>query len=127
MMKGPRNIHITDIMRYRFPLPAIASILHRISGIIVFLAIPFILILLHRSLETEQDFLLVKDFMGSFFMGLFIWIILSAMFYHLIAGIRHLIMDMGHLEDKETGVKGSLVVLILGVVMSLLIGVWIIC
>lgn len=127
MIKGPRNIHITDIMRYRFPMTAIASILHRISGIIVFLFIPFILIWLHRSLESEQDFLLVKDFMGSFFMGFFIWVVLSAMFYHLIAGLKHLMMDIGHLEDKKSGTKGSLVVIILGVVMSLIIGVWIIC
>ena len=127
MQKGSRNIHITDLMQYRLPLPAIASILHRISGVIVFIAIPFILFLLHRSLETEQDFLLVKDFTGSFFIGFLIWVILSAMVYHLIAGIRHLIMDMGHLEEKVSGTKASMVVIILGVVMSLLIGVWIIC
>lgn len=127
MIEGPRNIHLMDILRYRFPIAAIASILHRVSGIIVFLLIPFVLWLLHASLVSPQEFLLVKDFMGSFWISLLVWMVTSAMFYHFVAGIKHLIMDMGHLEEKVSGRTASLVVLILGIIGAILIGVWVLC
>lgn len=127
MRQGPRNIHITDIARYRFPAAAIASILHRISGIIIFFLIPFMLWLLHASLVSPQEFLLVKFFMGSFWVSLLVWVLATATFYHLIAGIKHLIMDMGHLEEKVSGRTASVVVIILGVIVAILMGVWVLC
>ena len=127
MTKGPRNIHLTDIMRYRFPIVALASILHRISGLIIFLLIPFVLWLLRASLASPQEFLLVQDFMGSMWVSLLIWLVASATFYHLLAGIKHLIMDMGHLEEKNTGRIASIVVLLLGISGAILMGVWVLC
>lgn len=127
MTKGPRNIHLTNIMRYRFPLAAIASILHRISGLIIFLLIPFVLWFLHLSLVSPQEFLLVQDFMGSMWVSILVWLVASATFYHLLAGIKHLIMDMGHFEDKVTGRIASAVVLFLGISGAILMGVWILC
>ncbi len=127
MTKGPRNIHLTNIIGYRFPMVAIASILHRISGLIIFLLIPFVLWLLRLSLASPQEFLLVQDFMGSLWVSFLIWLVASATFYHLLAGVKHLIMDMGHLEEKSTGRIASIVVLLLGVSGAILMGVWVLC
>jgi succinate dehydrogenase / fumarate reductase cytochrome b subunit len=114
-------------MRYRFPIAAIASILHRISGLIIFLLIPFVLWLLRSSLASPQEFLLVQDFMGSLWVSVLVWVVASATFYHLLAGIKHLIMDMGHLEEKTTGRVASIVVLLLGIAGAILMGVWVLC
>jgi succinate dehydrogenase / fumarate reductase cytochrome b subunit len=125
--KRPRNIGIMSIIGYRFPLAAIASILHRISGIILFLFIPYILWMLHLSLSSEMSFLMVKDFLASPIVAFFAWITLSALFYHLVAGVKHLMMDVGFFEEKRSGRIASLVVMVLGVIGILGIGVWILC
>jgi succinate dehydrogenase / fumarate reductase cytochrome b subunit len=127
MIKGPHNIHLFDIMKYRFPLIAVTSILHRISGVLVFLLIPFVLWLLHASLVSPQEFLLIKVFMGSPWMGFLMWLVASATFYHLVAGFKHLLMDLGHVEEKISGRNASIVVLVLAAIGAVLIGVWIIC
>ena len=127
MAKGPRNIGVQSLIHYRFPLQALASILHRLSGVILFCLIPFVLWLLHLSLSSEASFLMVKDFMGSPVVAFFMWVALSALFYHLIAGIKHLLMDVGYFEEKTSSKVASIVVIILGCVAAIGIGVWIIC
>jgi succinate dehydrogenase / fumarate reductase cytochrome b subunit len=127
MTQGPRNIGIHSLMKYRFPVNALASILHRLSGVILFLLIPFILWTLHLSLSSQASFLLVKDYFGSPIMMFLSWVVLSALYYHLIAGVKHLLMDMGYFEEKHSGRLASIFVLVLGVVGVVGIGVWIIC
>lgn len=127
MAKGPRNIDPKSLMQYRFTLIALASILHRLSGVILFFLIPFVLWLLHLSLSSEANFLLVKDFMGSPVVAFFMWMTLSALFYHLIAGTKHLLMDAGYFDEKTSGKMASIVVIILGIVATFGIGVWMIC
>ncbi len=124
---GPRNIGLTTILRYRFPLAAVASILHRISGVILFLLIPFVLWMLHLSLSSQMQFLMVKDFLASPAIEFFMWLLLSALFYHIIAGIKHLLMDMGYFEEKFSARLVSLIVIILGLVGAVGIGVWVLC
>jgi len=127
MLKGPRNTRIIDLPKYRLPITGIVSILHRISGVLLFLFIPFVLWLLHHSLISQQEFLLVKDFMGSFTISIFIWIVLSALWYHTIAGIKHLLMDMDYFEGKRSGAIASTIVMLLGIAGVIAIGVWILC
>jgi succinate dehydrogenase / fumarate reductase cytochrome b subunit len=127
MAKGPRNISLAALMHYRFPLSAIASILHRISGVILFLMIPFTLWVLHLSLSSQAEFLLVKDYMGSPLVAFLMWVLLSALWYHLVAGLKHLLMDLGFCEEKASGQMASVTVMVLGALGAIGIGVWIIC
>lgn len=125
--RGPRNIDLHSIAKYRFPLPALVSILHRLSGVILFLLIPFMLWMLHLSLSSQVSFLMVKDFLGSPVTAFFTWVFLSAFFYHLVAGIKHILMDMGFLEELHSSRVASVVVFALGVIGAVGIGVWILC
>ncbi len=127
MVKGPRNIGITSLMKYRFPVNALVSILHRLSGVILFLLIPFILWILHLSLSSQAYFLMVKDFFGSPIVMFLTWVVLSALYYHIVAGVKHLLMDMGYFEEKCSGRVASIVVMILGIIGVIGIGVWIVC
>lgn len=121
---GPRNISIASLLRYRFPIMAIASILHRVSGFILFLLIPFMLWLLYQSVASLQSFEALSRGFDCIGVRFLIWVLLSALWYHLLAGIKHLLMDLGHLESKEGGKISASVVIILGVLGMILLGVW---
>ena len=123
--QGPRNIGIATLLKYRLPLPGVASILHRLSGVILFLLIPFILWILHLSLASQVQFLMVKDYLASPIVAFLMWLTLSALFYHLIAGIKHLLMDIGYFEEKGSAKLASILVLLFGILGVIGIGVWI--
>lgn len=122
--RRPTNIDIPSVLSYQLPLPGIVSILHRISGFVLFLAIPILLWALEASLESEVSFLQLKETLDGFFMFLVIWAILGAVIYHLVAGVKHLIMDLGHGETLEGAQKGAKVVIAISAVLILFLGVW---
>jgi len=80
---------------------------------------------LDLSLTSEEGFAQVQDCLSSPLAKLIIWGLLSALLYHLVAGIRHLVMDAGVGESLEGGKLGSKIVLVISVVLILLAGVWI--
>ena len=80
---------------------------------------------LDKSLASEEGFEQVKACMASPLAKLVIWGLLSALLYHLVAGVRHLIMDMGIGETLEGGKLGSQIVLAVSAVVIVLAGVWI--
>ena len=80
---------------------------------------------LDKSLDSEEGFGQVKACLTSPLAKLVIWGILSALLYHLVAGVRHLIMDMGIGETLEGGKLGSKIVIVISVVLIVLVGVWV--
>ena len=121
----PRNIGLTDLMAIKLPITSYSSILHRISGVLLFLLIPVMLSLLDRSLDSPESFAALQADLGSGFSKFILWVILSAFLYHIVAGVRHLIMDMGYGETLEGGQRGAWAVLVISAVLILLGGVWI--
>ncbi|MCF6768509.1 succinate dehydrogenase, cytochrome b556 subunit [Thiotrichales bacterium 19S11-10] len=119
---GPRNIGLSSIIHYRFPITAISSILHRISGVILFLFVPFVIWVLDLSLSNQESFEQIKHCLLGW-PSFFIWLFLSALAYHLFAGVRHLIMDIGFGEGKISGKIGSYLVIVLGVLFAVALGV----
>jgi succinate dehydrogenase / fumarate reductase, cytochrome b subunit len=112
-----------NLMTFRFPLPAIVSILHRISGVILFLFIPVGLWVLDYSL-TPEGFDALHDWQGNFFIKFIIWSVLAAFFYHLVAGIRHLLMDI-HLGTSLQGARLSAkLTFIFAIILTILAGIW---
>ncbi len=120
--KRPVNL---DLTAFRFPLPAITSIIHRVSGVALFVGVAFLIYALDLSLSGEQGFAQVKECLDGFFAKLVIWGIVSALIYHLVAGIKHLLMDCGLGETLEGGQLGAKVTIVVSVVAILLSGVWI--
>lgn len=108
----------------RFPMPAIVSILHRISGVFLFLLIPFILWALSLSLESSQQFEQMILFLTSPLSKFIIWVLLSAFIYHFVAGIRHLLLDIGIGEELRSGTLGAYLTLGLSVGLIILSGIW---
>ena len=114
-----------DLRTIKLPVTAYTSILHRISGVILFVGIAVLLYGLDKSLASEEGFVGVKECLTSPLAKFVIWGLLSALLYHLVAGVRHLIMDMGIGETLEGGKLGSQIVLVVSAVLIVLVGVWI--
>lgn len=120
--KRPINL---DLGTMKFPAMAIASVLHRISGIILFLLLPFILYLLSQSLTSMESFAGVHHLLASPYYKLVLWAFAAALIYHVLAGIRHIIMDMGFGEELNSGRRSAIVVISLAVILTILLGIWI--
>jgi succinate dehydrogenase / fumarate reductase cytochrome b subunit len=85
----------------------------------------FLIWALDASLRSPESFASLQDTLGSPLARLVLWAILAALIYHSLAGVRHLIMDMGVGESMEGGARGARIVIALAVVLTLLAGVWI--
>ncbi|HQQ75602.1 MAG TPA: succinate dehydrogenase, cytochrome b556 subunit [Pseudomonadales bacterium] len=120
--KRPVNL---DIGTIKLPITAYVSILHRASGVALIGAVGILLGLLAYSLKSAEDFASVLTCMNSVAMKLVLWAILTAFIYHMLAGIKHLVMDMGIGETLEGGKRGAVLVLVSVAIGVLLAGVWI--
>jgi succinate dehydrogenase / fumarate reductase, cytochrome b subunit len=105
-----RNIHITQIAGYRLPPAGIVSILHRISGALMFLLLPFVIWLFDVSLTSEisyerftSTFAAGVGFLPGWFMKLVALALIWGYLHHFIAGVRHLWMDTTHSVSKAQG------------------------
>lgn len=103
-----RNIHVTDLARYRLPLAGFISILHRVSGAMMFLMLPFILYLLDQSLISESTFDYFRGITSNWFVKLILLALSWAYLHHFCAGIRHLIMD-NHIGIDKVSARQSAV------------------
>lgn len=116
MKKRPIYLNLFQI---RLPITAIISILHRISGVVLFLTLPGLLCWLQLSLSSEEGFTEAVEYFNQTGGQLFAFVVMAALIYHVAAGCRHLLMDMGFGESKEGGkisaygvIAASLVLLI---------------
>lgn len=117
----PKNLNLLTI---RFPLPAIVSILHRVSGVVLFLLIPIVLWGLSFTL-TPEGFDAFQDAYDSFFVKAILWMMLVPFCYHFVAGIRHLLSDI-HVGDTLKSGRASARYAVLGaLLLIILVGVWI--
>lgn len=119
----PVNLDLTTI---HFPPPAIASILHRISGVILFLSLPFLLWLLEASLSAS-GFQTIQNTLRNPMVRFLVWGVLAALLYHLVAGIRHLLMDAHVAEGRISGRISAWSVFGISLILILLMGIWLWC
>ena len=120
--KRPVNLDLTTI---HFPVTAIISILHRISGVWLFIALPLILQMLYKSLASLQSFAqLDLNLSNHGYARFLLWTVMAAASYHLVAGIRHMIMDLGIGDNFKAGKKTAWIVLILSAMLVAAEGVW---
>ena len=120
--KRPVNL---DLFQFKFPPMAILSITHRISGVVLFLWIPFFLYILHCSVDSPLTYIVLQHALQGFWMRLALWIGLSAVFFHLLSGIRHMAMDLGFWEIVTESRWSAYATFVLGLVVILLLVVWI--
>ncbi len=123
-MNNKRPVNL-DLTQFSFPLPALTSIVHRITGVGLFIGVAILMYALDLSLQSEEGFNSVKECLDGTLAKLVIWALVSALLYHLVAGIKHLLMDFGIGETLEGGVLGAKATIAVSVVLIVLAGVWI--
>ncbi|UDF33999.1 UNVERIFIED_ORG: succinate dehydrogenase, cytochrome b556 subunit [Shinella sp. XGS7] len=124
-----RNINIfTDVRTYRLPAAGFVSILHRVSGLLMFLLLPFILWMFDNSLSSEISYAAFTNafvagigFVPAWFVKLVVLALSWAYLHHFIAGVRHLWMDATHSVSKQQGKSSAVVTLTLSLVLTALV------
>ncbi len=124
-----RNIHVSQIVAYRLPPAGIVSILHRISGVLMFLLMPFIIWMFDASVSSEVSYDVFRaafaagvGFIPGWFLKLVVLALIWAYLHHLIAGIRHLWMDATHAVTKQFGHSSAIATLAISVLLTLALG-----
>jgi len=125
-----RNINaFKDLPTYRLPAAGFVSILHRISGLVMFLLLPFLVWMFDTSVSSEISFAKFKSafqvgigFVPGLFIQLVALVLIWAYLHHLIAGVRHLYMDAHHAVSKEFGKSSAVVTLVLSLGLTALLG-----
>ena len=117
------------MQRSGLPPAGIVSILHRVSGVVMFLLMPFIIWMFDDSVSSEISFAKFKFAFNVGMLGLpgFLWKLLAlaliwAYLQHFIAGIRHLYMDVNHAVSKEFGRSSALATLVLSLGLTVVLG-----
>jgi len=124
-----RNINaLSDLPSYRLPAAGWVSILHRVSGALMFLLMPFIIWMFDSSITSEISFSKFAaafnvglGFIPGWFMKLVALAIIWAFLHHFIAGIRHLYMDTFHAVTKEFGKSSAVVTLVLSLGLTVVL------
>lgn len=123
-MKTNRPVNL-DISTIKLPVTAYVSILHRVSGVVLLAGVLVLLYMLDMSLSSEESFADLKSLLASPVAKIILWAVLSALAYHFVAGVRHLIMDVGIGESLEGGKRGAKFALVLAGVLIIAAGVWV--
>jgi len=121
MMNKQRPVNL-NLFTIRFPRTAIVSILHRISGVLIFLSLPLLLCALQQSISSADSFAHLQASLASPLGKLLAWFILSAFLCHILAGLRHLLMDMGVGETLGIARFTATLVLVLTILSMLGLG-----
>jgi len=104
-MNSPRYLNLFKIA---LPLPGISSILHRISAVAIFvLSLPMMWILVF-SLSSEVNYQIIISLFENFFLKSLFSLFITAIFYHFVSGLRHLVMDFGYWETLRAGRMSAL-------------------
>jgi succinate dehydrogenase / fumarate reductase cytochrome b subunit len=116
----PKNL---DLMTIRLPLPGILSILHRVSGAVLFLLLPVLLWLFESSLTSPETFAVFKSIAAHPLVKLILLGLIWLYLHHFCAGIRYLLLDLHKGIDLESARLSSKIVFAVSIVLTLLIGV----
>ena len=126
----PGKMRLIDATQYRLPIAAYVSILHRLSGLLMFALLPFILWMFDNSLSSEISY---GRFTSAFTVGAFglpamllklvVLALIWAYLHHLLAGVRHLLLDLHVGIDLGAARRSSAIVLVLAIVLTLFIAI----
>ena len=123
----PVNLSLGQVLSVNLRSPvAIASILHRVSGVINFLLIAVLLWLLQGSLASPESFAHVRDVVfGNIAVKFVVWVFLAGLIYHFCSGVKHLLADIGVGEELATGRSAAVIMLAIAVTGILAAFIWV--
>ena len=125
-----RNINLfSDVRTYRLPLAGFISILHRVSGMLMFILLPLVIWMFDTSVSSEISFARFSaafnvglGFVPGWFIKLVTLALIWAYLHHLAAGVRHLYLDVSHKTTKDFGRQSAVATLVFSIGLTLILG-----
>ncbi len=121
-MAKSRPKHL-NLLQIRLPVPGIVSILHRISGVILFLLLPLVLWMLQASLQSAESFASFQSFVAHPIAKIIVLGLFWGYAHHLLAGLRHLLLDLHVGAELASARASSMAVLAGGILLTVVLGV----
>jgi succinate dehydrogenase / fumarate reductase cytochrome b subunit len=121
-VKKQRPVNL-DLNTISFPPAAVASILHRVTGVAMFFALLFVIYAWATSVASIEGYNSVNSMMEAWYGKVISIGTLSALSYHIIGGIRHVVMDMGYWEELDSGNNSARAAMVMWVVITIVLGV----
>ena len=118
--KRPKHLALHKI---KLPLPGIVSILHRISGLLLFVALPLLLLILQYSLNSIETYTELMSILAHPLTKLFLLGLLWAFLHHFCAGLRYLAIDLHLVRDLVKARNSSKLVMVVSLALTVLLGV----
>lgn len=118
-----RNIRISDLAKYRLPLAGKLSILHRVSGLLMFLALPLVFVLLVAMFKSEAHFSVAHSVLSHPLAKIICLGLIWAIMHHAVAGVRYILIDMHYKVSKEGAHQTALVVMVVSLVLTAIFAV----
>lgn len=113
-----------NLFKIKLPLPGVVSLLHRMSGALLFVAIPLFLLTFQATLDSAESFEKIQLALGGPLAKLVLISLLWGFLHHFFAGIRFLFMDAHVGLGLQETRRNSLLVLIISLALTVLSGVW---
>ncbi|HEY6599036.1 MAG TPA: succinate dehydrogenase, cytochrome b556 subunit [Pseudomonadales bacterium] len=118
----PVNLALTTI---RLPLPALGSITHRITGVVLFGGIAFLLYLLDQSLTSEQGLEDARAMLALPLPKVVLTVVVATLIFHFVAGIKHLFLDFDIGDTIEGGLLATQLTFAISAVLIVIAAIWI--
>ena len=120
----PINLPLSQVIAVNSKSPiAMASILHRVSGIVLFLLVPVMLYILQTSLSSAEGFAAVFD---NIILKLVAWVFVAATAYHFVMGVKHLLADVGMNEEFNSGRMAAIISFVIAAVLIVASFIWVV-
>lgn len=123
-MNKTRPVNL-DLSTIKFPITAVVSITHRISGVIMLAGILVLMWMLDASLTSEESFVKLTELLEMPLVKLVVWAVLASLAYHTVMGLRHLIMDLGIGESLEGGRLGAKLAMAVAILLIIAAAGWV--
>jgi succinate dehydrogenase / fumarate reductase, cytochrome b subunit len=123
-MKTERPVYLS-LTEFRWPIAAMSSISHRMTGVILFVAPAYLLWLLGMAVASPSGFDRAAAIMAEPLAKLAMIALLGVLAFHIFAGFKHLVMDFHHWDGLDAGRRAAIGVFVLTAVATVLAGVWI--
>ncbi|RZV57102.1 MAG: succinate dehydrogenase, cytochrome b556 subunit [Pseudomonadales bacterium] len=115
-----------DLTKFSFPVPAIASISHRIGAVVSWVGMGFVIFVLNRTHGSPEGQLWFEQLLANNFLAQFVaWGLLSWFGYYCLATLKHIVQDLGYLEDLQGGRRISWAVLLGGAALAVVAGAYV--
>ena len=114
-----RPVYI-DLLRIRLPIGGFVSILHRVSGVALVLALPFSLWVFQQSLVSAEEYQRIASLLQKIPLRILLFLLILALAHHFLAGIRHLFLDLDIGISREGGRLGAWLVLAADIIVAVL-------